>query len=111
MSITITDPTYLNTSIRMRISSELTSNTTLDTTYNIVRCDTSGGAFTITLPTPTNIAGMVYYITKQDSSANAVTIDAGSDNTINGSQTTTITTQYNTLTICLLNSSGTWTII
>ncbi len=49
---------------------------------HVILCDTSGGAFTVTLPA--GIDGTEYHIKKIDSSANAVTIDGFGPETIDG---------------------------
>jgi len=74
-------------------------NTTLDATHDVVDVDASGAARTITLPTASGINGRVYLIRKLDSSANTVTIDGYSSETINGAATKVLSTQYATAEI------------
>lgn len=77
----------------------VTSATTLDATQKetVVLADASGGAFTVTLPDETGSDGRVVVVKKIDSTANAVTVDAGGATpaTIDGSSTQTLASQYN----------------
>lgn len=66
--------------------------------YTIL-CDASGGSFTITLPAVASHANRIYNIKKIDSSANAVTVDGNSSETIDDSTTAILTTQYESITI------------
>lgn len=66
-------------------------------------------AFTITLPTAASISGRIYTIKKIDSSGNAVTIGTTSSQTIDGSTTYALSSQYKYVTVV---SNGTnWLII
>lgn len=74
------------------------------TTYTALTTDkainASGSAFTITLYAASGNAGRMLIVTKTDSTlANIVTIDANASETINGSLTTTLNTQYESLTL------------
>ena len=61
----------------------------------VVLADTSGGAFTITLPAAASAgAGRVYIVIKSSGSANAVTLNGDAAETINGSTTVSTATQY-----------------
>lgn len=60
----------------------LTSNTTLDDNYETVYGNTSGGAFTITLPTAVGRQGKKYIIDKGDTSASLLSIATTSSQTI-----------------------------
>lgn len=64
----------------------------------------SGGAFTVTLPTAASIAGKRIAVRKNESSLNAVTVDADGSETINGSLTFVLTIQDD---IVYLVSDGT----
>jgi hypothetical protein len=64
-----------------------------------VYVDASGGARTITLFAVSGQTGKRITIKKIDSSTNAVTIDANSTETIDGATTTTLNTQYETVTL------------
>jgi hypothetical protein len=72
-------------------------------------CDATSGAITVNLPAATG-TGKVYYITKIDSSVNAVTLDGNASETINGSLTTTLNTQYESVRI-VDAASGLWYIL
>lgn len=65
--------------------------TTLDST---ITGDATSATFTITLPTAVGIAGRIYTLKKIDVSANAVTVGTTSAQTIDGSTTYTLATQY-----------------
>lgn len=68
---------------------------------DLVRCDATGGAFAITIPSASNLIGQQSIIVvKIDSSANAVTLTA----TISGSSNPTLSSQWSSMTI---ESTGT----
>ena len=69
------------------------------TEYNFVGVDASGGAVTITLPSPSKVTGIPICVIKTDSSANAVTVTG----TIAGGDVS-LSNQYDT---ALLISNGT----
>jgi hypothetical protein len=66
---------------------------------DLIPCNATGGAFTVTLPAAASNGGMEIEIIKTDSSANAITIDGNASETINGALTTTLNTQYEKLRI------------
>lgn len=72
----------------------------------VISCDASGGAFTITLPTASGIAGRLYRIKKSDTSGNAVTIDPNGSETIDGSSTKSLTTAYDS--VDLISDGTNW---
>lgn len=59
----------------------------------IVLCDATAGAFTVTLPPAATNTGRVIGVKKTDSSANAVTIDGNAAELIDGAATLVITAQ------------------
>jgi len=59
----------------------------------------SGAARTITLPTAIGATGRIYVIKKTDSSANAVTVATTSSQTIDGTTTRSLASQYSTITV------------
>ena len=63
-----------------------TSNHTMAASEYVARCDASGGAFTITLPTAVGIAGQPYKIVRTDilSATTLLTVDANGSQTIDG---------------------------
>lgn len=67
---------------------------------DVVLGDTSGGAFTLTLPPASSNSGKVYVIKYVDSGfVNALTVDGDASETIDGSTTTTLNTNGETLRI------------
>lgn len=75
-----------------------------------VSADATSGAFSVTLD-PNPKAGVVAVISKTDVSANAVTVDAGSGETINGVQTQSLASQYDKIMIQYLPLEDEWRII
>jgi len=71
--------------------------TTFTATYNtIYKCDTSGGAYTVTFPTAAGHTEEWVEFVKVTSDANAITLDGNSSETLNGSLTITMTTIWQT---------------
>lgn len=54
---------------------------------DVIECDATGGAITITLPAAATIKGKILEIKKTDTSTNAVTVDGNSSETIDGATT------------------------
>lgn len=80
----------------------VTSKTTTYTATvsdDLILCNSSGGAFTVTLYAASGNSGKILKIKKTDSSVNAVTIDGNASETIDGALTTTLSTQYEIITI------------
>jgi hypothetical protein len=66
----------------------------------MIDADASGGAWTLTLPTVASAGdGFYFHAKKTDSSANAVTIDGDSAETIDGATTALLSDQYEAATI------------
>jgi len=87
----------------------VSTNTTLDDTYEIVLVDATSGTVTIVLPTAVGITGRKYYVKKIDSSSNLVTIDGNGSETIDDALTQSIGTRYN---VFMVVSNGTnWSIL
>lgn len=86
-----------------------TATYTATTADWMIRCDASGGAFSINLPAAASNDGREYVIVKTDSSFNAVTIDGNASETIGGSTTTTLNSQNEMLTIICDGSN--WQIV
>jgi len=84
---------------KVTVTSSKTSTYSATTSDDVIRCDASGGAFTVNLPAASGNSGAVLEIIKTDSSANAITVDGNSSETINGATTTTLNTQYEKLKI------------
>ena len=70
--------------------------------------DTAGGVVTITLPTANGNSGLEYKVKKIGSTANVV-IDGNESETIDGATTTTLTVQYESITI-VCDGSNWWII-
>lgn len=80
-----------------------TANYTATASDFTITCDASGGAFTITLPAAASHTGRIYNI-KNTGATGTVTIDANASETIDGSLTIAISTQYDNVQI---QSNGT----
>lgn len=92
---------------KKRVVSKTTSYT-VTAEDDVILADASGGAITLNLPTAAGIEGVQKTVVKTDAVANVV-IDGYSTETINGSTTKTLTSQYEKVTII---SNGTnWIII
>lgn len=79
-------------------------------TDTIIITDTSGGAFTITLPKATG-SGKVFVFKQVGTGTNALTIDGDGSETIDGATThTAMDAQYDTITI-VDSETGKWSII
>ena len=72
---------------------------TLTVFDEVVLADASGGAFTLTLPTAASASGQSFTIKKIDTSANAVTVDGDSAETIDGSTTAVLASAYDAIQI------------
>ena len=93
----------------LKAITSLSADITLDSTHYTVGVDASGAAKVITLPAAASNTGRSYNISKRDSSANTVTIDANAAELINDAATVVISTQYDSYTI---QSDGTgWWVI
>jgi len=65
----------------------------------IILCDASSASITVNLPLAADSNGIVYYIKKIDSSSNTVSIDGNGSETIDGSTSQIITSQYDCATV------------
>jgi hypothetical protein len=88
LATTLAGMTFTTPTINGQIDAQVakTGNYTLTATDKIIRADASGGAFTLTLPAASGIAGTTYVIIRTDigSSTNLLTIDANASETIDG---------------------------
>lgn len=75
----------------------------------VVRCDPSGGGFTVTLPAASVAAGRTVIVKNTTSSINTITIDGDGAETIDGQASVTITEGYKSLTFVSYGSE--WGII
>lgn len=85
-----------------------TSNYTATANDDVIECNATSGAFTITLPAAASSTGQRLYIKKTDASANAVTIDGNGSETIDGATTKALSSQYASYTI--ICNGSTWSI-
>lgn len=76
-----------------------TTTYTATTADDVILASTSGGAWTLTLYAASGNSGKVLRIVKTTNDFSVLTIDGNASETINGSTTTTINTQYESLTI------------
>lgn len=77
---------------------------TKTTTYtalagDVLLCDATGAAFTVTLPAAATVSGQSISVKKTDASANAVTVDGDGAETIDGATTLPLATQYTAVTL------------
>lgn len=89
-----------------------TSYTTTDTLgadIEYARCDASGAAFALTLPTAASMSGKLCRIHKIDSTFNAVTITGNGSEQIDGSNTSTLNSRGEWVILLSLGTS--WTVI
>lgn len=101
-SPTITTPTLSTATVngvKFAVSASKTGTYTALVTDYLIRCDSSGGAFSVNLPAASGNAGLTLVVKKTDSSFNPVTIDGSGSETIDGSTTTTVNTQNEALMI------------
>lgn len=74
-----------------------------------VRCDTSGGGFTVTLPSASGCTGQRIQVKKISTDANNITVNTTSSQTIDGLTTQIWSSQYDTMEV---ESNGTnWDIV
>lgn len=86
-----------------------TTTYTATATDDVIHCSASGGSWTLTLPAAASNSGKMYYIKKTDSSANTVTVDGNSSETIDGASTFVLRLQNECIQI---TSDGTnWIIV
>lgn len=85
----------------------VTGTVTLISTQEVILADATTAAFTITLPASSE--GLMYWIKKIDSSANAVTIDGDGSETIDGDTTKILSSQYDA--VQLLADGTEWWIL
>lgn len=79
--------------------SSITTSQTITTNDQIVFCDATAGAITVTLPTAVGNEGQIFEIKKTDASANEVILDGDGSETIEDTTTVTITVQYEAIKI------------
>ena len=67
--------------------------------------DASSAGFTLTLPALSGVDNLVFYFSKSDSSGNSVTLDGNGSETINGSTTYVLNTQYQSVALVKVSST------
>lgn len=82
---------------------------TVPTTVDVVLVDATGGAVVVSLPTAAAGSGHVFTVKKTDLSANAVTVTANGVETIDGSTTQPLSSQWQSVTV--VSSGLAWFII
>jgi hypothetical protein len=80
-------------------AANISSATTLSWAQDLVHCNATSAAFTVTLPAAASYLGKVYTVRKIDASGNAVTIDGNGAETIDGAATQSLSSQWQYLTI------------
>jgi hypothetical protein len=93
---------------------EVTVITNASSPYTVLNAryiatNSTGGAITINLPTGTDGRILTVFDTNGTAGTNNITINRASTNTINGGTSTTLTTNYQSVT--LIFNAGNWTII
>ena len=86
---------------------EKTANYSVTVNDKTIGADSSGGSFTITMPTAVGIDGQEFRV-KKLSSGGIVTVDTTDSQTIDGSSTATLTNQY--IAIVLISTGADWII-
>lgn len=97
-----------NTTPRLEVVTKTTTYTAL-VQDDVIKADTSGGAWTLTLPDATTCRGKVLYIKKVSSDANSLTIDPNGSQTIDGMTTRVLIVQYDFMAV--VSDGSNWQII
>lgn len=88
------DGAFVTTGRRKALTAVKTSAyTAVEGVDHVIRCDPSGGTFTVTLPA-THTAGTEFVIKNVTSSTNVITIDPADADTVDGAASITITSAY-----------------
>lgn len=103
-----------DTGSAVRVKS-ITGNYTALWSDTVLLVNATGGNITVTLPdsgtvaSPKDEMGKIFHVKKVDASANTVTVDGFSTQTIDGATTNVISTQYDSITI--VSDGSNWHII
>ncbi|MEY3459772.1 MAG: hypothetical protein RL215_2929 [Planctomycetota bacterium] len=97
----------LNPALRALVSKSATY--TVTKSDDIVLCNASGGAFTVTLPSAVGNTGRQFVVKRLNSGSNAVTVAAAGGQTIDGAATVTLSSQYQVIT--LVSDGSGWMLI
>lgn len=87
--------TNLARSVPPQITTSVTAAYTATTADDLIVCDATGGAFTVTLPEPDQVQFLRLTIKRINGGANAVTIGG----TVDGSVNPTLAAQYASMTV------------
>ena len=77
--------------------------------WDLVKCNPTGGAFSVTLPAASTATGNPIWIKNVSASTNTITIDADGSETIDGATTKTITTARSS--VVLLSDGTEWLVM
>jgi hypothetical protein len=77
--------------------------------WEIVLADTSGGGFTVTLPTAIGISGQIIIVKKISSDGNDLTVDTTGGQTIDGETSQVWSDQFASMT--LVSDGANWRIM
>ena len=88
----------------------VTAAYTADSTDQTILCDATGAAFALTLPATATNKGKILVVKRINSGANAVTVTADGSDTIEGSGTSALAAQYDSLTL-QSDGAGLWIIL
>jgi hypothetical protein len=94
--------------ITTAVQTDATRNETATAGLVSILCDAASNAITVNLPTAVGNAAL-FSIKKTDNSANAITVDPSSTQTIDGGSTAVLTVQYES--ISLVSDGSNWSII
>lgn len=92
--------------------STVSTNVTIDNTYEYIAGDATGGAITITFPEcTTGTNGVIYALKKIDASGNAVNVArTGANDTFDGATSDSLLTQYANKTYVCISASDLWAV-
>lgn len=93
----------------LRSTTAKSSAYTIATSDDIVLCNASAGAFTVTLPTASGNTGRQFVIKRMNSGGNAVTVAAASGQTIDGSGSVSLFAQYQSITV--VSDGSDWIVV
>jgi len=110
------DPYIPYTNSAFSIVSVTAATTLFQTSPLLVRCNASGGAFTLTLPPTAEVFNGWYHIAKVDSAANSVTIAINASDTWYGDNAAkTLAAQWDSVTLIAVydavNSIAGWHVV
>ena len=97
-NVTITSGSISNVAIGAAITTKSAAYTATATDETVL-ANVSAGAFAITLPTAVGATGKTYIVKKIDSSANSVTVNTTSSQTIDGATSRLLTNQYDAIQV------------